>query len=41
VEAAGEELFRLFNLLFIGTAGVMNNPSHEVTAYRMLLENAA
>lgn len=35
---AGEEIYRLFNLLFMGTAGVMNNPSQTVTAYRMVLE---
>jgi cyclopropane-fatty-acyl-phospholipid synthase len=40
IARAGEELFRLFDLLFIGTAGVMNNPSQEVTAYRMVLERA-
>ena len=38
VEQAGEEIYRLFRLLFMGTAGVMNNPSHEVTAYRLVLE---
>jgi len=38
VARAGEELYRLFNLLFIGTAGVMNNPSQQVSAYRMVLE---
>jgi len=38
VAAAGEEVYRLFNLLFIGTAGVMNNPSQQVSAYRMVLE---
>jgi cyclopropane-fatty-acyl-phospholipid synthase len=36
-EEAGEELYRLFHLLFLGTAGVMSNPSRRVTAYRMLL----
>lgn len=40
VAQAGEELYRLFNLLFMGTAGVMSNPSHRVTAYRMVLEHA-
>jgi cyclopropane-fatty-acyl-phospholipid synthase len=39
--AAGEEIFRLFNLLFMGTAGVMNNPSQQVSAYRMVLEYPA
>jgi len=38
IAAAGEEIYRLFNLLFIGTAGVMNNPSQQVSAYRMVLE---
>lgn len=38
VAEAGEELYRLFNLLFMGTAGVMSNPSRKVTAYRLLLE---
>jgi cyclopropane-fatty-acyl-phospholipid synthase len=37
VEEAGEELYRLFHLLFLGTAGVMSSPSRSVTAYRMLL----
>lgn len=38
IEQAGEEIFRLFNLLFMGTAGVMNDPANNVTAYRMVLE---
>jgi cyclopropane-fatty-acyl-phospholipid synthase len=38
IAQAGEEIFRLFNLLFIGTAGVMCDPAQDVTAYRMLLE---
>ena len=38
VATAGEETYRLFNLLFTGTAGVMSNPSQEVSAYRMVLE---
>jgi cyclopropane-fatty-acyl-phospholipid synthase len=38
VAAAGEEIYRLFNLLFIGTAGVMSNPSQKISAYRMVLE---
>jgi cyclopropane-fatty-acyl-phospholipid synthase len=37
IEQSGEELYRLFHLLFLGTAGVMSNPSQRVTAYRMLL----
>jgi cyclopropane-fatty-acyl-phospholipid synthase len=38
VAQAGEEIYRLFNLLFMGTAGVMNDPAQTVTAYRMVLE---
>lgn len=38
IAQAGEELYRLFNLLFMGTAGVMSNPSRKVTAYRLVLE---
>ena len=38
VRQAGEETWRLFRLLYMGTAGIMNNPSHEVTAYRLVLE---
>src|SRR5687767_6520199 len=38
VAEVGRETYRLFRLLFMGTAGVMSNPSHAVTAYRMLLE---
>jgi cyclopropane-fatty-acyl-phospholipid synthase len=38
IAQAGEEVFRLFNLLFMGTAGVMCDPAQKVTAYRMLLE---
>jgi cyclopropane-fatty-acyl-phospholipid synthase len=38
VRKAGEETYRLFNLLFGGTAGVMSNPSHDTGAYRMVLE---
>lgn len=32
------ETWRLFRLLFAGTAGVMNDPAWQVTAYRMVLE---
>jgi cyclopropane-fatty-acyl-phospholipid synthase len=32
------ETWRLFRLLYMGTSGVMNNPSNEVTAYRLVLE---
>jgi cyclopropane-fatty-acyl-phospholipid synthase len=38
LEQAGEDIYRLFNLLFMGTAGVMNDPAQTVTAYRMVLE---
>jgi cyclopropane-fatty-acyl-phospholipid synthase len=38
VRQSSQETWRLFKLLFAGTAGVMNDPSHEVTAYRMVLE---
>ena len=38
VRLAGEETWRLFRLLFAGTAGVMNDPAYQVTAYRMVLE---
>lgn len=38
LKEADMETYRLFRLLFMGTAGVMNNPSHEVTAYRLVLE---
>jgi len=34
------ETYRLFRLLFMGTAGVMSNPAQDVTAYRMVLELA-
>ena len=30
--------WRLFKLLFAGTSGVMNDPSNDVTAYRLVLE---
>ncbi|HEY0160054.1 MAG TPA: class I SAM-dependent methyltransferase [Thermoanaerobaculia bacterium] len=39
LEQAGEEIFRLFHLLFLGTAGVMSSPRQDVSAYRMLLSN--
>jgi cyclopropane-fatty-acyl-phospholipid synthase len=32
------ETWRLFRLLYAGTAGVMNDPTHDVTAYRLVLE---
>lgn len=33
----GVEMYRLFTLLYMGTAGVMSDPANEVTAYRMVL----
>jgi cyclopropane-fatty-acyl-phospholipid synthase len=38
IRRSSVETWRLFNLLFAGTAGVMNDPTYEVTAYRMVLE---
>ena len=38
IRRSSVETYRLFRLLFIGTAGVMNNPSQQVSAYRMVLE---
>lgn len=38
LEQSSEEIYRLFNLLFMGTAGVMSDPAQKVTAYRMVLE---
>jgi cyclopropane-fatty-acyl-phospholipid synthase len=38
VQRSSEETWRLFKLLFAGTAGVMNDPAHDVTAYRLVLE---
>jgi len=38
IRQSSEETWRLFRLLFAGTSGVMNDPSHAVTAYRMVLE---
>ena len=37
IAQAGVETWRLFNLLFMGTVGVMSDPANEVTAYRMVL----
>lgn len=37
LEQSSEEIYRLFNLLFMGTSGVMNDPAQKVTAYRMVL----
>lgn len=38
VERAGEEVWRLWTILFAGTASVMDRPSREASAYRMVLE---
>lgn len=38
IAKSGIETYRLFRLLFMGTAGVMNNPTQKVSAYRMVLE---
>lgn len=38
IELAGVETYRLFNLLYMGTAGTMSDPSYDTTAYRMVLE---
>lgn len=38
VKRSSLETWRLFKLLFAGTAGVMNDPAHHVTAYRLVLE---
>jgi cyclopropane-fatty-acyl-phospholipid synthase len=38
IAQAGVETYRLFRVLFMGTAGVMSNPSQRVTAYRLVLE---
>jgi cyclopropane-fatty-acyl-phospholipid synthase len=38
VRRSSEETWRLFKLLFAGTSGVMNDPTWEVTAYRVVLE---
>jgi cyclopropane-fatty-acyl-phospholipid synthase len=38
VRRSSVETWRLFRLLFAGTAGVMNDPAWRITAYRMLLE---
>jgi cyclopropane-fatty-acyl-phospholipid synthase len=38
IAASDEQTYRLFNLLYMGTAGVMNNPVPSVTAYRLVLE---
>lgn len=40
IAKAGVEIYRLFNLLFAGTCGVMNDPAQKVSAYRLVLELA-
>jgi cyclopropane-fatty-acyl-phospholipid synthase len=41
IRDSSEETWRLFRILYAGTAGVMNNPNWEVTAYRLVLEYPA
>ena len=41
IARAGLETYRLFRLLFMGTAGVMSDPANEVTAYRMVLQRGS
>lgn len=38
IRRSSVETYRLFRLLFVGTAGVMSDPANEVSAYRMVLE---
>jgi len=38
VAQTSEELWRIFRMLYAGTASVMNKPSHKATAYRVVLE---
>jgi cyclopropane-fatty-acyl-phospholipid synthase len=38
IRRSSHETWRLFRLLYAGTAGVMNDPAWKVTAYRMVLE---
>lgn len=38
IRQSSVETYRLCRLLIIGTAGVMSNPSQQVSAYRMVLE---
>jgi len=38
VRLSSEETWRLFRLLYAGTAGVMDDPTYRTTAYRMVLE---
>ena len=38
IRMAGEETWRMMRVLFAGTAGVMDSPYHDITAFRVLLE---
>lgn len=38
IERVGEEVWRLWSVLFAGTASVMSHPSRQASAYRMVLE---
>lgn len=38
VEQSSEQLWRMFRILFAGTASIMDRPSHIATAYRVVLE---
>ncbi len=38
IRRSSPETWRLMRILFAGTAGVMDSPSHDVTAFRVLLE---
>jgi cyclopropane-fatty-acyl-phospholipid synthase len=38
IHKAGEEAWRMMRVLFAGTAGVMDSPHHDITAFRVLLE---
>jgi len=41
VKQSSEQLWRIFRILFAGTASRMNIPSHYATAYRVVLEYPA
>jgi cyclopropane-fatty-acyl-phospholipid synthase len=41
IEKYGEELWRIFRILYAGTASIMDRPSHYATAYRVVLEYPA
>ncbi len=38
IQRSNKQLWRMFRILFAGTASVMNRASHYVTAYRVVLE---